>query len=58
MKSMTYSTSDIFSTINNKSVSFNGCNFTFAFFNAAYHANPGALGKRAGSSSHISRHIF
>ena len=31
-----------FSTINNISISVERSNFTFVFFKAAYHANPGA----------------
>ena len=33
-------------------------NFILVFFNAAYHANPGAETNFAGSSSHILIHIF
>ena len=47
-----------FSTINNISTSVNRSNFTFLFYNAAYHANPGAVRKRAGSSSYNLRKIF
>ena len=33
-------------------------NCTFVFYTAAYHANPGAERKQAGSSLYISRHTF
>ena len=48
---MTYSTSNSFSTVNNISISVNSSSFTLTFFKAAYHANPDAVRKRAGSSS-------
>ena len=47
-----------FSTINNKSTSVNRAYFTFFFYKAAYHVNPGAVKKRAGLSSYNLRHIF
>ena len=40
------------------SISVKGSNFTLALLKAACHANPGAVRKRAGSSSYISRYIF
>ena len=39
-------------------MSVNSFKFTLVFFNAACYTNPGAVRKRAGSSSYISRHIF
>ena len=42
MNSMTYSTSNTFSAINNISVSLNKSNFAFVFFKVDCHANPGA----------------
>ena len=42
-----------FSTINDISTSVDRSNFTVVFFKAAFHANPGAEVKRAGSSSYI-----
>ena len=47
-----------FSTINSISLSVNNSNSTFVFFKHAYHANPGADKKGAGSSPYSLRHIF
>ena len=52
MNSMTYSTSDISSIINNISISVNRSNYTLVFYKDAYHANPGA-GKKSTIKSHI-----
>lgn len=46
-----------FSTINNISGWVNSYKFTFVFFKATCHANPGAERKWAGSSLHILRHF-
>ena len=53
MYCMTY-----FSTINNKSVSVNNSNSTSIYFKHAFHANPGADKKRAGSSWYIKIHLL
>ena len=42
-----------FFTINNISISVISSNFTLVFVKATYHANPGTVIKRAGSSSYI-----
>ena len=47
-----------FSTINNISISVKRSNFILVFLEAACHANPCAVRKRAGSSLYISRNIF
>ena len=46
MNSMTYSTSNTFSTINNISVSINRSTFTLVFFKTAWHANHGVERKQ------------
>ena len=58
VNSMTCFTSDIFFAINNIFISVNKSNFTFVFFKAVCHTNPGAVRKRAGSSSYISRYTI
>ena len=57
MNFITYSFSNTFFNINNKLTSISKCSFTFVFFEAACHANSGAVSKQAGSSAYISRHI-
>ena len=47
-----------FSKISNASLSVNNSNFTLVFFKAAFHVNPGADKKWAGSISYISMHLF
>ena len=42
----------------NISISAKTSNFTLVFFKAAGNANPGVERNFAGSTSHISRHIF
>ena len=53
MYCMTYS-----STINNKSISVNNSNSTSIYFKHAFHADPGAYKKRAGSSWYIKIHLL
>ena len=58
MNNMIYSTSDIFSDINNILISVNRSNLSLVFLKAACQANPGAERNSVGSGSYISRHIL
>ena len=57
MYCMTYSSLIPFSAINNISISINNFNLTPVFFKQACHANPGADGEWAGSSSYVLMHF-
>ena len=58
MNSVTYTSSDTFSTINEISIQVSSYNLTSVFFEAACHANSGAEKNFAGSTIYISRQIF
>ena len=53
---MTYSTRDIFSTIDSTSMSVNRSNSHLAFFLAACHANPDP--KQKNEHIHTGKHLF
>ena len=58
INSLTYSTCNTFFYHYYISILVKISNFTLVFFKATYHVNPGAVRKRAGSSSYTSRHLF
>ena len=58
MNSMTYSSSNTLSVINNITLPVNSSYSTLVFFRAACHANPGTERNFARSSAYIFKHIF